>query len=66
MQEHRGGKRLSALNVRAAAGECHIAPGTLYNSYSGKDKLPAAAVRSVWKEMFHMDERREAEILFSD
>lgn len=46
---------LSALNMRAVAGACGIALGTLYNYYSGKDELLLATVESVWMDIFHMD-----------
>lgn len=57
---------LSALNMRAVARECHIALGTLYNYYSGKDELLIATVESIWKDIFHVDSMCETEASFSD
>ncbi len=48
-------KGIKALNMRLLAGECHIAPGTLYNYYPDKDALVLAAVESIWKEIFHTE-----------
>lgn len=59
-------KGLAALNMRAVAKECHIALGTLYNYYSDKDELLIATVESVWKDIFHMDQKCEVDFSFPE
>lgn len=59
-------KGLSALNMRAVADECHIALGTLYNYYSGKNELVIATVESVWKDIFHMNDECYTDLSFTD
>lgn len=53
-------KGLSALNMRTVASECHIALGTLYNYYSGKEELLLATIESVWRDIFHTSGERSA------
>lgn len=57
---------LSALSIRAAAKECGIAPGTLYNYFSDKDSLLLATVESVWKDIFHQNEFSAPPLPFPD
>lgn len=52
-------KGLPALNMRLVADECHIALGTLYNYYSDKNELLIATVESIWKDIFHMNQKCE-------
>ena len=59
-------KGLTALNMRLVADECHIALGTLYNYYSDKDDLLLATVESVWKDIFHMNQKCEMEFSFPE
>lgn len=51
-------KGLTALNMRTVADECHIALGTLYNYYSGKEDLLIATIESVWRDIFHAGQQR--------
>ncbi|MGN0975374.1 MAG: TetR/AcrR family transcriptional regulator [Gemmiger sp.] len=44
-------KGVAALNMRAVAQECRIAPGTLYHYYADKDALVLATVESIWQEI---------------
>ncbi|MGM9538178.1 MAG: TetR/AcrR family transcriptional regulator [Candidatus Onthomonas sp.] len=57
---------LPALSMRAVAGECGIALGTLYNYYSDKDELLIATVESVWQDIFHLDGVCETAFSFPD
>lgn len=59
-------KGLSALNMRTVADACHIALGTLYNYYSDKEDLLLATVESVWKDIFHMNQKCEINSSFPD
>ena len=59
-------KGLSALNMRLVADECHIALGTLYNYYSDKDALLLSTVESVWKDIFHMNQKCSTEFSFPE
>ena len=59
-------KGIKALNMRLVAHECHIAPGTLYNSYADKDALVLAAVESIWGEIFHAKHQEEHGVSFFD
>lgn len=59
-------KGLAALNMRSVANECHIALGTLYNYYSNKDDLLLAMVESVWKDIFHMNQKCETNYSFPE
>ncbi|MGM9567790.1 MAG: TetR/AcrR family transcriptional regulator [Clostridia bacterium] len=59
-------KGLSALNMRTVAKESHIALGTLYNYYADKDELLLATVESVWKDIFHVEGKCEAEVSFPE
>ena len=59
-------KGLKALNMRLVADECQIALGTLYNYYADKDELVLATVESIWRDIFHADQRCETDVSFSD
>ena len=59
-------KSLTALNMRLVADECHIALGTLYNYYADKDELVLATVESIWRDIFHADQRCVTDVSFSD
>ena len=59
-------KGLTALNMRLVADECHIALGTLYNYYADKDELVLATVESIWRDIFHADQRCETVYSFPD
>lgn len=43
---------LGAIGMRAVAARCGVAVGSLYNYFPSKDALLAAAVESVWEEIF--------------
>ena len=45
--------------MRLIADACHIALGTLYNYYADKDELVLATVESIWRDIFHADQRWE-------
>lgn len=57
-------KGLSALNMRAVAKECYIALGTLYNYYPDKGELLIATVESIWKDIFHGNQKLEQDTSF--
>lgn len=57
---------LPALSMRAVAGECGVALGTLYHYFPGKDALLLAAVESVWQDIFHTDGACEPARSFPD
>lgn len=61
-------KGLKALSMRAVAGECGIAPGTLYNYFSDKEELLISAIASVWQDIFSLTEQEENSppLLFSE
>ena len=59
-------KGLPALNMRLVADECHIALGTLYNYYSDKNELLIATVESIWKDIFHTDQKCENSFSFPE
>lgn len=61
-------KGLKALSMRAVAGECGIAPGTLYNYFTDKEELLIAAIASVWQDIFSLTEQEENSppLLFSE
>ena len=61
-------KGLKALSMRAVAGECGIAPGTLYNYFSDKEELLISAIASVWQYIFSLTEQEENSppLLFSE
>ena len=46
---------ISAISMRAVAQRCHIALGSLYYYFSGKDELILKTIESVWQDIFHMD-----------
>lgn len=47
-------KGLEALNMREVAASCHVALGSLYNYFPSKGELIAAAIESVWQDIFQM------------
>lgn len=58
-------KGLKALSMRAVAGECGIALGTLYNYFSDKEELLIAAISSVWQDIFRLAAEEETELPLS-
>lgn len=59
-------KGLKALNMRAVAGECGIALGTLYNYFSDKEELLIATISSLWKDLFQMSRENRENLLFTE
>lgn len=45
-----------ALNVREVAAACGVSVGTVYNYFGSKAELAAAAVESVWYDIFRCEE----------
>ena len=44
-----------AVNIRTVAAACGVSVGPIYNYYGSKSRLTAAAVESVWGEIFRRD-----------
>lgn len=59
-------KGLKALNMRAVAGECGIALGTLYNYFSDKEELLIATISRLWQDFFHLPPQSKTNPLFSE
>lgn len=49
-------KGWSAVNIRSVAAACGVSVGSIYNYFDSKSALVAAAVESVWCEIFHQPE----------
>ena len=47
---------LEAVNIRNVAKKCNISVGTVYNYFDSKYNLLAAAVESVWQDIFSFSE----------
>ena len=43
----------AAVNIRSVAQACQISTGSIYNYFNSKPDLIAAAVESVWQDIFH-------------
>lgn len=43
----------TAVNIRSVASRCGVSVGSIYNYYASKGELTAAAVESIWREIFH-------------
>lgn len=48
-------KGIPALNMRAVAGECGVALGSLYNYFPSKEDMLIATVESVWQDIFRAE-----------
>lgn len=46
----------AAVNIRTVAAACNVSVGSIYNYFSSKSDLIAAAVESVWCDIFHFSE----------
>lgn len=57
---------LPAVNMREVAQRCHIALGSLYYYFSGKDELVLETIESVWQDIFHMDHQDRQERSFPE
>lgn len=44
---------MQAVNMRAVASACGVAVGSVYNYFPSKADLMAAAVESIWEDIFH-------------
>lgn len=53
-------KGWESVNIRAVAGACGISVGSVYNYFRSKSDLIAAAVESVWCDIFHFSEEKAA------
>ena len=49
-------KGWSALNIRSVAGACGVSVGSIYNYFNSKADLMAAAVESIWFDIFHFSD----------
>lgn len=49
----------AAINIRAVAAACDISVGSVYNYFDSKSDLVAAAVESVWCDIFHIPENQQ-------
>lgn len=43
----------TALNIRAVAGRCGIAVGSVYHYFPSKAALLSAAIEAIWTDIFH-------------
>ena len=43
----------AAVSIRSVAAACGVSVGSIYNYFDSKAALAAAAVESVWQEIFH-------------
>ncbi len=59
-------KGWAAVNIRSVAGECGVSVGSIYNYFRSKAELIAAAVESVWCDIFHFPEQEYCFDSFSD
>lgn len=46
----------AAFNIRTVAAACQVSVGSIYNYFESKADLTAAAVESVWHDIFHISE----------
>lgn len=44
----------TAFNIRTVAAACQVSVGSIYNYFESKSDLTAAAVESVWHDIFHL------------
>lgn len=47
-----------AVNIRNVANACGISVGSIYNYFQNKSSLIAAAVESVWRDIFHFPDNQ--------
>ena len=47
----------SAINIRTVAAKCGVSVGSIYNYFNSKAELTAAAIESVWHDIFHFPDR---------
>lgn len=50
----------TSVNIRSVAKACNISIGSIYNYFDNKTALIAATVESVWCDIFHMPEEKNA------
>ena len=56
----------SAINIRTVAAKCGVSVGSIYNYFNSKAELTAAAIESVWHDIFHFPDRDKEFDSFSD
>ena len=56
----------SAVSIRNVAAACNVSIGSIYNYFSSKADLTAAAVESIWKDIFHFPDQEADFSDFSD
>lgn len=44
----------TAVNIRSVAAACGVSVGSIYNYFPSKSDLVAAAIESVWRQIFHV------------
>ena len=49
---------IQAINMRAVARRCDVALGSLYNYFSSKEELVTSTIESVWRDIFHTEDRK--------
>ena len=54
-----------AVQIRAVAAACGVSVGSIYNYFGSKAELVAAAVESVWQDIFRRPERMQTEDLLA-
>ena len=47
----------AALNIRTVASACGVSVGSIYNYFHSKSELTAAAVESIWNDIFCFPEK---------
>lgn len=57
---------LQSINMRAVARRCSTALGSLYNYFPSKEELMAAAIESVWQDIFHRSSTCRMDMAFID
>ena len=56
----------AALNIRTVASACGVSVGSIYNYFHSKAELTAAAVESIWNDIFCFPEKEDGFVSFTD
>ena len=56
----------AALNIRTVASACGVSVGSIYNYFHSKSELTAAAVESIWNDIFCFPEKGNGFDSFTD
>lgn len=56
----------TAINIRNVASACGVSVGSIYNYFNSKSDLIAAAIESVWYDIFHFPDNIDKSISFSE